>query len=40
LVEENLRGLAAVSAKGGPHKLAEEFRYAGVEYGIPSKYLR
>jgi LmbE family N-acetylglucosaminyl deacetylase len=40
LVEENLRGLAAVSAKGGPHNLAEEFRYAGVEYGIPSKYLR
>ena len=40
LVEQNLRGLAAVCAKGGPYKLAEEFRYAGIEYGIPSKYLR
>jgi len=30
LTEENLRGLG----------LAEEFRYAGIEYGIPSKYLR
>jgi LmbE family N-acetylglucosaminyl deacetylase len=40
LAEENLRGLAAVCAKGSPYKLAEEFRYAGIEYGIPSKYLR
>lgn len=40
LVEENLRGLAAVCAKASTYKLAEEFRYAGIEYGIPSKYLR
>ena len=40
LVEENLRGLAAMCASGSPYKLAEEFRYAGIEYGIPTKYLR
>lgn len=40
LVEENLRGLAALYAEGSPHTLAEEFRYAGIAYGIPSKYLR
>lgn len=40
LVEENLRGLAAVCAEGSAFKQAEEFRYAGIEYGIPSKYLR
>lgn len=40
LVEENLRGLAALCAEGSTYKLAEEFRYAGIEYGIPSKYLR
>lgn len=40
LTEENLRGLAALSAEGSAFKLAEEFRYAGIEYGIPSKYLR
>ncbi|MFN0103319.1 MAG: PIG-L deacetylase family protein [Bryobacteraceae bacterium] len=39
-VEENLRGLAAVCAEGSRFNLAEEFRYAGIEYGIPSKYLR
>jgi LmbE family N-acetylglucosaminyl deacetylase len=40
LVEENLRGLAAISAQGTAFKQAEEFRYAGIEYGIPTKYLR
>jgi LmbE family N-acetylglucosaminyl deacetylase len=40
LAEENLRGLGAVCAEGSAYKLAEEFRYAGIEYGIPSKYLR
>jgi LmbE family N-acetylglucosaminyl deacetylase len=40
LTEENLRGLAAVCAQGSAYQLAEEFRYAGIEYGIPSKYLR
>jgi LmbE family N-acetylglucosaminyl deacetylase len=40
LAEENLRGLAALCAQGSSHTLAEEFRYAGVEYGIPAKYLR
>ena len=40
LVEENLRGLGALCAEGSAFNLAEEFRYAGIEYGIPSKYLR
>lgn len=40
LTEENLRGLGTVCAEGSGYKLAEEFRYAGIEYGIPSKYLR
>jgi LmbE family N-acetylglucosaminyl deacetylase len=40
LAEENLRGLAALGAEGSNYALAEEFRYAGVEYGIPAKYLR
>ena len=40
LVEENLRGLAAISAQGTAYQQAEEFRYAGIEYGIPQKYLR
>jgi LmbE family N-acetylglucosaminyl deacetylase len=40
LAEENLRGLAALGAEGSNYALAEEFRHAGVEYGIPAKYLR
>ncbi|MFN9894733.1 MAG: PIG-L deacetylase family protein [Acidobacteriota bacterium] len=40
LAEENLRGLAALGAEGSKYAMAEEFRYAGVEYGIPTKYLR
>lgn len=40
LVEENISGLAKIAAEGSDYKMAEEFRYAGIEYGIPSKYLR
>jgi len=40
LAEENLRGLARICAKGTSYAMAEEFRYAGIEYGIPSKYRR
>lgn len=40
LVEENLRGLAELAAETSEYTLAEEFRYAGIQYGIPSKYLR
>lgn len=38
LVEENVRGLAKVSAEGTAHVAAEEFHYAGVEFRIPRKY--
>lgn len=40
LVEENLRGLGVLCAEGSEYKMAEEFRHAGISYGIPSKYLR
>ena len=40
LVEENLRGLAVLSAEGSSYQLAEEFRYAGIDYGIPAAYRR
>ena len=40
LVEENVRGLARVAAKDTPHAMAEEFRYAGINYRIPSAYLK
>ena len=40
LVEENLRGLAALSAEGSGYRLAEEFRHAGIDYGIPAAYRR
>jgi LmbE family N-acetylglucosaminyl deacetylase len=40
LVEENLRGLAALSAEGSTYQLAEEFRHAGIGYGIPAAYRR
>jgi hypothetical protein len=40
LAEENLRGLARIAAEGSPYSLAEEFRYAGVKYQIPAKYLK
>ena len=39
LVEENVRGLGAIGARGTAYRAAEEFHYAGLEYQIPSKYL-
>jgi LmbE family N-acetylglucosaminyl deacetylase len=38
LVEENVRGLGKIAANGTSHKMAEEFRYAGISFRIPSKY--
>lgn len=38
LVEQNVRGLARISAGGTSYSLAEEFRYAGAEFRIPAKY--
>ena len=38
LVEENVRGLAKIAANGTSYKMAEEFRYAGISFRIPSKY--
>jgi hypothetical protein len=38
LVEENVRGLAKIASNGTSHKMAEEFRYAGISFRIPSKY--
>jgi hypothetical protein len=40
LVEENVRGLAGIAARGTNFQMAEEFRYAGVEFRIPTKYLK
>jgi len=40
LAEENLRGLARICANGSSYTMAEEFRHAGIEYGIPTKYRR
>jgi hypothetical protein len=40
LAEENVRGLAKIAAEGSPYSLAEEFRYAGLTYRIPAKYLQ
>jgi LmbE family N-acetylglucosaminyl deacetylase len=40
LAEENVRGLAKIAADGSPYPMAEEFRYAGVKYRIPAKYLK
>jgi LmbE family N-acetylglucosaminyl deacetylase len=40
LVEKNVRGLAAVGAKGTGFAAAEEFHYAGLHFQIPSKYLQ
>jgi LmbE family N-acetylglucosaminyl deacetylase len=40
LVEENVRGLAKLAAAATPYTMAEEFRYAGVNYRIPAKYLQ
>lgn len=38
LVEQNVRGLAKVASAGTSYSLAEEFRYAGLEFRIPAKY--
>lgn len=38
LVEERVLGLARLAAQGTSHRLAEEFRYAGVEFRIPAAY--
>jgi len=38
LVEERVRGLGALGAEGTSYAAAEEFRYAGVEFRIPSAY--
>jgi LmbE family N-acetylglucosaminyl deacetylase len=38
LVEQNVRGLAKISAAGSQYSQAEEFRYAGPEFRIPAKY--
>ncbi len=40
LVEINVRKLAEIAAEGTAFKQAEEFHYAGVEYQIPSTYLK
>jgi LmbE family N-acetylglucosaminyl deacetylase len=40
LVEINVRKLGEIAAKDTKHKYAEEFLYAGVEYQIPSSYLK
>jgi LmbE family N-acetylglucosaminyl deacetylase len=40
LIEENVRGLAKISAASSTYQLAEEFRYAGPDYRIPAKYRR
>lgn len=36
LVEINVKGLAEICAKDSPHKLAEEFHYAGPDYQLPA----
>jgi LmbE family N-acetylglucosaminyl deacetylase len=40
LVEVNVRKLAQIGAEGTANELAEEFHYAGVEYQIPTSYLK
>ena len=40
LIEINIRKLAEIAAEGTSLKQAEQFHYAGVEYQIPSKYLK
>jgi LmbE family N-acetylglucosaminyl deacetylase len=40
LFEENVRGLAKTAAARSSYTLAEEFRYAGIHYRIPAKYLQ
>ena len=38
LVEQNVSGLGKVASAGTSYSLAEEFRYAGLDYQIPVKY--
>ncbi|MBM3783683.1 MAG: PIG-L family deacetylase [Acidobacteria bacterium] len=38
IAEENVRGLARICAEGTPFSQAEEFRYAGIDFGIPREY--
>jgi LmbE family N-acetylglucosaminyl deacetylase len=40
LVEENIRGVSKISAEGSTYSAAEQFRYAGLTYRIPKKYLK
>src|SRR5712691_581603 len=40
LVEQNVRGLAKIAASGTGYGMAEEFRYAGVSFRTPAKYLK
>ena len=40
LVEINVTKLAEIGAEGEPFAHGEEFHYAGIEYQIPSKYLK
>jgi len=40
LVEENVRGIAKIAASSTSYSAAEEFRYVGVTYRIPAKYLK
>jgi LmbE family N-acetylglucosaminyl deacetylase len=38
LVEENVHGLAKTASAASSYSLAEEFRYAGLDFRIPAKY--
>ncbi|MBM3738375.1 MAG: PIG-L family deacetylase [Acidobacteria bacterium] len=38
IAEENVRGLARICAGGTSFAQAEEFRYAGIDFGIPREY--
>ncbi|MCP5120244.1 MAG: PIG-L family deacetylase [bacterium] len=40
LVEINVRKLGEIGAEGKSFQYGEEFHYAGIEYGIPSDYLK
>jgi hypothetical protein len=40
MVEINVTKLAGIGAEGKPFAHGEEFHYAGIEYQIPSKYLK
>lgn len=40
LAEQNVLGLSKIAASGSSYSMAEEFRYAGLNYRIPKKYLQ